>query len=751
MARKQSKRLNKNKGEREPQELPIMPDHGGMEKILSDFQKLLREQEFDSIEEANVFLDDQMVSGEPFSMEPETPLQQAQELIYEAWESTGKKRVRLARKALKISADCADAYVLLAEEAARSLEEAAELNQKGVQAGERAIGDEMFTEGAGHFWGILETRPYMRARAGLAQCLWLLGERAVAINHLQEMLHFNPGDNQGLRYTLSHWLFEEYRDSELTALLNDYDEDAAADWAYTKALLAFRQSGPSRKTQRLLNSAFDRNPYVPEYLLGDRELPDQLPFYVGFGDESEAIGYTAAAAPLWVITPGALDWLTEYFNHIKSTLSYAEPGTLGNIEHLFNLDMSPEWPDDDDLEEYEPDFPAFELEQFLTDLGFPTKEHAGIRRGLGAGLEKYYYDIYGYHKYGRRPDFLIDERMQEPHIFGYGALEILKNKRVSTASKLKICQYAVENTEPDLENGVPYGLITLLGFMAAEDELPGLYFYKGMLALQFGVSGTFFRPIWMEGGTKETLISLVDWLGANEEIAEEEELWWIWQLGGHSDGKPHLGKPMASHWLARPEVSDELKESLCWAWLLDDEQVGEPPVVWLLMAAIMNGDLEQIKEILENTGIDPEELPLPDLDDLPLQEDKGEFDFSLEFYRQRRYFLFTPPFIKRLAIPALVRLGEDFEELAETFWDNDREYDRDALNAGIADVLEEFNDRFPPAQMRQWIERGINYSRAATRKRFYALSTEYYGNEYLERALEDNAKSIRTWAAKKLR
>ena len=45
-------------------------------------------------------------------------LDQAQDLIYDAWELADPiKRSRLARKALKISPDCADAYVLLAEAA----------------------------------------------------------------------------------------------------------------------------------------------------------------------------------------------------------------------------------------------------------------------------------------------------------------------------------------------------------------------------------------------------------------------------------------------------------------------------------------------------------------------------------------------------------------------------------------------------------------------------------------------------------
>ena len=41
----------------------------------------------------------------------------------------------------------------------------------GLDAGELALGPEGFEEYDGHFWGFLETRPYMRARHGLALAL----------------------------------------------------------------------------------------------------------------------------------------------------------------------------------------------------------------------------------------------------------------------------------------------------------------------------------------------------------------------------------------------------------------------------------------------------------------------------------------------------------------------------------------------------------------------------------------------------
>ena len=123
----------------------------------------------------------------------------AQGLMYEAFDVEGAHRVALARQALAISPDCADAYLLLAEETASSIEEACELLEQGVAAGERALGPEPFEEDVGYFWGLIETRPYMRARAALAETLWALGRREEAVEHQRELLRLNPNDNQGVR------------------------------------------------------------------------------------------------------------------------------------------------------------------------------------------------------------------------------------------------------------------------------------------------------------------------------------------------------------------------------------------------------------------------------------------------------------------------------------------------------------------------------------------------------------------------
>lgn len=69
-------------------------------------------------------------------------------------------------------------------------------------AGERTLGPNVFVEEVGHFWGIVRTRPYMRARFGLAQCLEALDRREEAIEHYREFVRLNAGDNQGVRHSV---------------------------------------------------------------------------------------------------------------------------------------------------------------------------------------------------------------------------------------------------------------------------------------------------------------------------------------------------------------------------------------------------------------------------------------------------------------------------------------------------------------------------------------------------------------------
>lgn len=234
----------------------------------------------------------------------------AQEIIYDAWEAGDRrKRVALAKQALKLSPLCADAYVLLAQQTRRNLDEMIDLYRQGVAAGEKALGKTCFRDDVGHFWGILETRPYMRARQGLAQALWDKGLREEAVKHYHDMLHLNPNDNQGIRYLLIDCLLLLGRDGEAAALSKRYDEDGAAAWSWSRALLAYRRTGDSPESRDVLSQAVSGNEYIAPFLLGDKKMPRRLPDYISWGGEDEAIAYVYGAAGAWAAAVGALAWI----------------------------------------------------------------------------------------------------------------------------------------------------------------------------------------------------------------------------------------------------------------------------------------------------------------------------------------------------------------------------------------------------------------------------------------------------------
>jgi len=243
----------------------------------------------------------------------EEALRAAQELMYDAWEASGeKRRISLAKKALKVCDLCADAYVLLASEAAETLEEELRYYQRGVAAGEEALGSGPFKNDVGYFWGLLETRPYMRARAGLAECLWELDRREEAVAHLWDLLRLNPDDNQGLRYLLLSKLFAVDDLDGVERILAEYEEEGFANWSYSRALLLFKRHGPSEAAVTALKAAVKCNGYVPNLLSGMEPMPMFTPSHYTQGSREEAIIYAMANKENWAAAEGALAWLAKH-------------------------------------------------------------------------------------------------------------------------------------------------------------------------------------------------------------------------------------------------------------------------------------------------------------------------------------------------------------------------------------------------------------------------------------------------------
>lgn len=237
---------------------------------------------------------------------PETDLERAQSLVYEAWELSPTERTEKALRALVLSPRCADAYLLLAD-SAPTAQERLQLCRQAIVAARAAMRDS-YEEGD-DLWRRLSSRPYLRARAACARALWDQGQLQAAAEEYLELVKLNPGDNLGLRYLLLPLLIQLGRRRQGEALARTWSEEPSPEWDFNRALLSFWRRGCSTAALRHLRRGMSRNPHLAGYLLGCNPIPRRLPDAITFGEEDEAVDYAARAHGAWAAVPGALDWL----------------------------------------------------------------------------------------------------------------------------------------------------------------------------------------------------------------------------------------------------------------------------------------------------------------------------------------------------------------------------------------------------------------------------------------------------------
>jgi hypothetical protein len=277
-------------------------------EALGAVQKLIDQQAFESEDELRTFLETGIMGEELPTAAPEGPEDEARAMAIEAMDLPGRSGAAMARKALKLDPDSPVAHLALAIHT-YDPETAVERFRDAVAAAERALGPEIFADDVGSFWGIVETRPYMEARKGLADSLWLSGDRQQAVEHYAELIRLNPNDNQGIRDRLAPAYLAIGKINEAGRLLETFAEDPTAAQAFNRALLTFRRLGDAEPSREQLDQAVEVNPYVPDVLLCRVQIPVEPPDGYTIGSFEEAIVYFLNADEAWGETLGALDWL----------------------------------------------------------------------------------------------------------------------------------------------------------------------------------------------------------------------------------------------------------------------------------------------------------------------------------------------------------------------------------------------------------------------------------------------------------
>ena len=293
-----------------PRHLPVAAMPRVAERESVRIARLLEGRSFESLDAVNAELKRLNREGERDQSPARelTPLERAQELAYDAMEAHGRLRIKRARQALAASADCADAWVVLAEEASTA-EAAVERYERAVLAGAAAIGAERFGALRGQFWDHLETRPYMRARLGLAQALRDLGRDDEALAHYRALLELNPSDNQGVRYVLLAALLQRGMNDEAGVLLGEHGDDFQALWPFGRLLWQLRADGDTARTRAAFDVAVRANPHVVPYLLDPESLPLHRPPHFALRSREEGAYVAETLADAFAATDGALAWL----------------------------------------------------------------------------------------------------------------------------------------------------------------------------------------------------------------------------------------------------------------------------------------------------------------------------------------------------------------------------------------------------------------------------------------------------------
>jgi len=238
------------------------------------------------------------------------------ELLDEAYNaSTKEEAIKYARQAIEIFPENIDAECLIAnyeEDQVVKLSKFETIIEKATEFLER---NNYFNQNTiGHFWGILDTRPYMRARNRKVLILIELGRYTCAVKECEELLKLCESDNLGVRYLLIglYCLLEKF--DECKKLFKKFDEESSTQLIFPMAIMYYKL-GDYEKTKNILNRINEKNPHVLELLKNNVYLTKNLDDvkYYSPGSIEEAILVTKGLSYLLGSVPSFFTFVEKYF------------------------------------------------------------------------------------------------------------------------------------------------------------------------------------------------------------------------------------------------------------------------------------------------------------------------------------------------------------------------------------------------------------------------------------------------------
>ena len=247
------------------------------EKLFKEFHKYLEEHSDDDLTEAEVerLMNEFVVqynSSIPAFVTKETA-ENTDDYLELAHNATCMKdALKYAKKALKLDPHNFDAESLVLELKAKDSTNLVQDYAKAVQRATAFMEETGYfdEEYIGDFWGVLETRPYMRLRCKYVNVLIECGMIGQARDECKELLRLCERDNMGIRFLLMH-IYAYFEDEEAALTLHkqfdSYDETELLlplsilyykKGIFTKAVQYLRKlNGANRDLKRFLKNVLN--------------------------------------------------------------------------------------------------------------------------------------------------------------------------------------------------------------------------------------------------------------------------------------------------------------------------------------------------------------------------------------------------------------------------------------------------------------------------------------------------------------
>ena len=285
-----------------------------LNNMLKDF---LKDSEGKSMDEINDNLKDFFEKYNNNEIEyKNTPLDDAYELLEKAERSkTEKEAVKLAKSAYKLCPDCFDALLFLVELEESELKKEKLLND-GLEREKKRLEEHNFfnKENIGSFYGLFETRPYIRGLYFKAYILLNSGKMTQAKEICKEILRLNESDNTGARYLLMAIYAVLEDEKGMLALYKKYPEK---DLEMLFPLFAlYYKLGNDKKAKKYLTEIDSLNPNFIKFFRDTLKISKNItPGYYSRGDASEVLMYFDHYRFLILILRNIDEYILDYFKN----------------------------------------------------------------------------------------------------------------------------------------------------------------------------------------------------------------------------------------------------------------------------------------------------------------------------------------------------------------------------------------------------------------------------------------------------